>query len=90
MSAGKLSRAFPYGSSAGFWMTADTHFYLIRLRLPSGARVWEVLGNPNAGGEAEAEADWLEESGLSGTRFPTRRAALERLQDALQLREADG
>lgn len=59
-------------STAGNWITADKAFWVYRV----GAR-W-VLGC-----RVPDMSEWMCEHGFHGPSFPTRRAALERLQDAL-------
>lgn len=81
-----LVRAFKDGeSSAGFWLTADRRFFIMRVSLTPSWQIYPGAIEPPEAQRGEAYWLWLEEHALSQRRFPSRRAALERLQDALQL-----
>lgn len=78
-----MKRMRKAGCSAGLWMSEDSRFYICRPLTSSGKRgsVWRV-------GSVQPEClFWLEEQGLKERRFPTRREALARLNDALQLED---
>lgn len=70
------------GGSAGYWMTLDAGFYLIR-REASPAR-WITRS------AFLSEEEWGREPGLGGRDFPSRREALCRLDDYLRLTGLEG
>ena len=70
----KLKRGHQKGDTGGHWLTADEEFF-----------VYTVSGKWKLSYRRQERHDWLWEHGLYDLSFPTRRAALERLQDTLLL-----
>lgn len=76
-----MKRMHKRGSSEGWWLTQDNLFYIYRpLKSPAKrASIWKI------GSSYPSAFAWLEEHGLREVGFPTRREALARLQDLLEL-----
>lgn len=70
------------GSTWGIWRVEaeGRSFILIRSRDDLGS-AWKIL--PAADSYAKQAAEWLYQNGLKESRFPTRREAFTRFQDAL-------
>lgn len=70
------------GRTAGHWRTRDGRFYLYR-DWDEGRDFWRL--QPADREHPFPILNWLNENGLWHARFSTRREALARLADALQL-----
>lgn len=77
MSSHQLKRTHLGRSTAGYWQTADGEFHIYS-ELSTAGR-WKVTYR------LPSSREWLEKHGFSDLSFPTRRHALERLQDMLEL-----